>query len=36
MNKIIGSKSSTQYTLNQVIGQGSFGKVYLSGEYAVK
>ncbi len=36
MSKVIGTKSSRQYTLNQVIGQGSFGKVYLSGEYAVK
>ena len=36
MAKVIEGAGSKKYSLDKVIGQGSFGKVYLSGEYAVK
>ncbi len=36
MEKVLTGSGSKKYTLEKVIGQGSFGKVYLSGEYAVK
>lgn len=34
--KVIGKKHSKQYTLKEVLGQGSFGKVYNSPPYAIK
>lgn len=36
MAKVVEGTNSKKYVLEKVIGQGSFGKVYLSGEYAVK
>jgi hypothetical protein len=36
MAKVLSGTGSKKYVLEKVIGQGSFGKVYLSGEYAVK
>lgn len=36
MNKVVEGTGNKKYLLEKVIGQGSFGKVYLSGEYAVK
>ncbi len=36
MAKVIEGTGGKKYVLEKVIGQGSFGKVYLSGEYAVK
>ena len=36
MSKVIRGSNSQKYLLEKIIGQGSFGKVYLSGEYAVK
>jgi hypothetical protein len=36
MEKVLTGSGSKKYALEKVIGQGSFGKVYLSGEYAVK
>lgn len=36
MARFIEGAGSKKYVLEKVIGQGSFGKVYLSGEYAVK
>lgn len=34
--KVIGKKHYNQYTLKEIIGTGSFGKVYYSPPYAVK
>jgi len=36
MAKVIQGSNSKKYVLEKVIGQGSFGKVYLSGDYAIK
>jgi hypothetical protein len=36
MKTIGGKNGSRQYTLQSVIGQGSFGKVYYSPPYAIK
>ena len=36
MAKVVEGTNSKKYVLEKVIGQGSFGKVYLSGDYAVK
>ena len=34
--KVIGKKGPKQYELKEILGQGSFGKVYYSAPYAVK
>jgi hypothetical protein len=34
--KVVGKKHYKQYTLKDVLGTGSFGKVYHSPPYAVK
>lgn len=34
--KVVGKKHYKQYTLKDVLGTGSFGKVYYSPPYAVK